>query len=194
MQQKLHSSDHKDDSNAEQIEPQVDPDSNDRMAEERPEPPHEPSHFDAGNGQGTVTGPPYDEQFQERPILDGSTQNDHAEAAVPNPYRGMSDPAMIKRQPALNKAKSSRWLIASAIAAAVISVVLLALAPWSPLWSGVGVLIAVGGLLLMLVIRASKIKPKVRLRLEALLLGIVWAVPLAIALSILFTSADEIWP
>ena len=61
----------------------------------RDETPHEATRFDAGNGQGTVSGPP-DGETQDRPILDGSTQGAAAEREVDNPRRGMEDPGLVR--------------------------------------------------------------------------------------------------
>lgn len=191
MRQEEHPGIHAD--NAGAIEPEVDPDSKERLAEERPDPPHAATHFDAGTGQGTVDGPPYDSPLQERPILDGSTMNEAAEATVPNPYRGQADPAAIKRQPALNSTSTNRWLFASIVAVVVVTVVLLLLFPWNPLWCGIGIVVALLGVLLMLVVRASRMRLRARLRTEAVLLASVWLVPLAIIVGVLITSADEIW-
>lgn len=178
---------------ADRIEPEVDPDSQERIAEEHPDPPHAASRFDAGTGQGTVTGPPYDSDFQERPILDGSTQSPAAEASIPNPYRGETDPAAVHRQPALNSTSTNRWLIASVIAAAVVVAVLLLLLQWSPLWCGIGIVVALVSLILMLVVRASPLPLKPRLRVEAALMAVLWLVPLAIIITVLITAADQIW-
>ncbi len=60
------------------------------------EAPHEADRLDAGNGQGTVSGPP-DGETQDRPVLDGSTQGDEAERSVENPRKGMEDPGLIRR-------------------------------------------------------------------------------------------------
>lgn len=177
----------------ENIEPAVDPDSQERLAEEIPEPPHTASRFDAGTGQGTVTGPDYGEALQERPILDGSTQNDFTESTVPNPHRGQVDPAAVHHQPALNSTSTNRWLIASTIAAVIVSGVLLLLLRFDPLWCGIGIIVALVGLLLVLGVRMSRIGRRARLRIEAVLLAIIWLVPLAIIVSVLVASADEIW-
>lgn len=59
-------------------------------------PVREPSRFDAGDGQGTSSGPPKDVDVQERPILDGSTEPDTVEREVENPRRGMEDPGLIR--------------------------------------------------------------------------------------------------
>ncbi len=176
-----------------EIEPEIDPDSDKRLLEELPETAHTATRFDAGTGQGTVSGPPKGVDFQERPILDGSTQDPVAESSVPNPHRGQDDPAAMKRQPALNSTNTNRWLIASVIAAAVMTVVLLVLMPWNPLWCGIGVTVALVGVLAMLAVRASRIGLKARLRIDAVLMAIVWLVPLAIFIVVLLTSADEIW-
>lgn len=52
-------------------------------------------HHDAGDGQGTVSGPPAGE-VQDRPVLDGSTMSDEAERSVDNPRRGMEDPGLVR--------------------------------------------------------------------------------------------------
>lgn len=176
----------------EDVEPRIDPDSQERLAEELPEAPYPASRYDAGTGQGTVSGPPYGEELQERPILDGSTQDRVAEASVPNPYRGQEDPALVHRQPALNTSSTSRWMIASAVAAVVVTIPLLLLSPWNPLWCGIGIFIALIGLLAMLVVRSTGLRTKTRLRLDAALMAMIWLVPLAILLVVLFTSIDRI--
>lgn len=61
--------------------------------EGRPEEPHAASRFDAGTGQGTVSGPPPGET-QDRPILDGSTEGGEAERGTVNPHRGRADPSL----------------------------------------------------------------------------------------------------
>lgn len=127
------------------VEPAVNPDSPEREREQMPEPAHPATHFDAGTGQGTVTGPPRDSPLQERPILDGSTQNYVAEATVPNPNRGESDPAQMKEQPALNSTNTNRWLFAAVIAATIMTIVLLLLMPWNPMWCGIGITVALVG-------------------------------------------------
>lgn len=173
-------------------EPPLDPDSKERLLEESPELPHAASRFDAGTGQGTVSGPSKDQAFQDRPILDGSTQGPAAEASVPNPHRGQSDPATIGRQPALNSTKTDRWLISSTLAAAVVTAVLL-LAQFDPVWSGVGIVVALVGLLAMLVVRISKLGRRPRLRTMAVLLAVTWLVPLAVIITIMIGRADQIW-
>lgn len=175
------------------IEPSVNPDSPKRESQHMPEPPHPATHFDAGTGQGTVTGPPHDSPLQERPILDGSTQHYVTEAAAPNPNRGESDPAQVKHQPALNTTNTNRWLFAAAAAAAIMTVVLLLLMPWNPVWCGIGITVALVGVLAMLAVRASRIGRAARLRIDAALLAIVWLVPLAIFIFVLLTSAASIW-
>lgn len=172
---------------------QLDPDDKERQLEERPDPPHPASRFDAGTGQGTVRGPSHAEQFQDRPILDGSTQSPEAEASVPNPYRGQSDPATVGRQPALNSTKTDRWLISSTVAAVVVTVVLLLLARFDPVWSGVGIVAAVVGLVAMLVVRLSGARRTASLRLMAALMVFTWAVPLAVIISIMIGRSDRIW-
>lgn len=174
-------------------EPPLDPDSKERLLEESPELPHPASRFDAGTGQGTVSGPSKDQAFQDRPILDGSTQDPAAEASVPNPHRGQSDPATIGRQPALNSTKTDRWLISSTVAAALVTAVLLLLAQFDPVWSGVGIVVALVGLLAMLVVRISKLGRRPRLRTMAVLLAVTWLVPLAVIITIMIGRADQIW-
>lgn len=61
--------------------------------------PHPATRYDAGSGQGTVSGPPYGEATQDRPVLDGSTMSPEAERAVDNPWRGIYDPE-LRRHPA----------------------------------------------------------------------------------------------
>lgn len=173
--------------------PEVYPDPRDSAVEEHLDPPHGATRFEAPAGHGTAEGPPYGQQFQERPVLDGSTQSSGAEAATPNPYRGQEDPATMARQPALNTTSTTRWLIASVIAAVILVVTLLLLSPWNPVWCGVGVTFALVGVLAMLVVRATRMPRKPRLRLEAVLMALVWLVPLAIIVTVVITSADEIW-
>ncbi|WP_449281279.1 hypothetical protein [Leucobacter sp.] len=175
------------------LEPAVDPDGRERLAEERPDAPHPATRFDAGTGQGTVTGPPHDIDHLDRPILDGSTMSDEAEASVPNPHRGQVDPALAHRQPALTNTSTTRWLVAAIVAAVVVSAALFALYPWNPLWCSIGIGFALVALLAMLAVRATKLSRPVRLRVEAVLLGAIWLVPLAIFIAVLATSADEIW-
>lgn len=175
------------------LEPAVDPDAGERVAEERPDAPHGPSRFDAGTGQGTVDGPPAEAELQERPILDGSTMSADAEASVPNPYRGQTDPAQMRRQPALNSTNTQRWLFAAIIAFVLVGAALVALAPWDPLWCGIGLAVGLLGLVGMLLVRVSGISRPARLRLDAVLLTIIWLVPLAIILTVLITHAGEIW-
>ena len=57
--------------------------------------PHEATEFDAGNGQGTVSGPPKGD-VQQRPVMDGSTQSAAEEHSVDNPRRGMEDPGLVR--------------------------------------------------------------------------------------------------
>lgn len=59
-------------------------------------PVRKPTRFDAGDGQGTSPGAPKDTDVQERPILDGSTEPDSVERAVPHARRGMEDPGLIR--------------------------------------------------------------------------------------------------
>ncbi len=174
-------------------EPMIDPDSTQRLADELPEPAHPATEFDAGTGQGTVSGPPRDTDLQQRPILDGSTQDDIAEATVPNPHRGQYDPATIKRQPALNSARTDRWMIAGVAAAVLVSIVLFLLLPYNPLWCGIGILVAIAGLVAMGAIRLSGLPLPQRLRMDAVLMAVIWLVPLAIFIAVLVTSSDEIW-
>lgn len=175
------------------VEPIMNPDSPKQERSQIPDPPHAASRFDAGNGQGTVSGPPHDGPLQERPVLDGSTQSYTAEASVPNPYRGETDPAQMIDQPALNSTNTNRWLISAVIAATILTIALLLLMPWNPVWCGIGVTIALVGVLAMLAVRASRITLKKRLRIDAVLMGIVWVVPLIIFIVVLLTSADSIW-
>lgn len=174
-------------------EPDIDPDSDELLAQERPDPPHPPTRFDAGNGQGVAVNPPLDSGVQERPILDGSTQSAVAEASVPNPYRGQDDPGTISHQPALNTTGTGRWIVAGSVATALMTLLLLLLAQWNPIWCGVGVAVAVVSLLLMLAVRASKRPLRRRLRIEAILLAVIWLVPLAIFIWTLVAFSDEIW-
>lgn len=175
-------------------EPEVDPDSPERLTEERPDAPHDATRFEAPAGHGTADGPPYGQEFQERPVLDGSTQSDEAEASVPNPHRGQADPATIARQPALNSTRSSRWLVASCVAAVILVLGLLLLARWEPVWCGVGVVVALVALVLMLVLRASRMEQRSKLRAAAVLMAVLWLVPLAVILSVLVGRREEIWP
>lgn len=171
----------------------VDPDSDKRLAEELPQPAHGASRFDAGTGQGTVSGPPHDGLFQERPILDGSTQGPLTEATVPNPSRGQADPAGIIRQPALNSTHSTRWLASSLVAVVILTVVMLLLLQWSPLWCGLGIAFILLATLAMLIVRASSMSRRMRLRLEAVLHWLIWLVPLVIIISVLIGHRDDIW-
>lgn len=177
----------------EELEPTVDPDGQERLAEEHPDAPHPATRFDAGTGQGTVGGPPHDIDELERPILDGSTMSAEAEASVPNPHRGKIDPALEHRQPALTSTSTTRWLVAAIIAAVLMSAALFALYPWNPLWCSIGIGFALVALLAMLAVRATGLSRPARLRVEAALLGAIWVVPLAIFITVLATSADEIW-
>lgn len=178
---------------ADGLEPAIDPDGQERLAEEHPDAPHEATRFDAGTGQGTVTGPPHDIAHLDRPILDGSTMSDEAEASVPNPHRGQVDPALAHRQPALTSTSTTRWLVAAIVAAVLVSAALFALYPWNPLWCSIGIGFALVALLAMLAVRATRLSRPARLRVEAALLGSIWVVPLAIFITVLATSADEIW-
>ncbi len=60
---------------------------------------HEATRYDAGDGQGTVSGPPYGRATQDRPVLDGSTLSREEEREVVNPWRGIYDPE-LRRHPA----------------------------------------------------------------------------------------------
>lgn len=175
------------------IEPEVNPDAAARELQEQPDAPHTATRFDAGTGQGTSSGPPYGAAYQERPILDGSTMSPRAEASVPNPYRGQSDPGAVSHQPALNTTNTNRWLFASVIAGVIVVVVLLLLMPWSPVWCSVGVAVALVALLLALVVRVSRMPRPARLWAEAFLLAIIWIVPLIIILTVVISSANDIW-
>lgn len=175
------------------LEPVVDPDSAERLAEERPDVPHAASRFEASNGAGTVSSPPRDSGLLEHPILDGSTQSAYAEATVPNPHRGQVDPALVTKQPALNSTNTSRWLIAATVATVVVTAVLLLLTQWNPVWCGVGIVVALVSLLVMLLVRASRMPPRPRLRIDALLMAVIWLVPLAIIIWTLVVNGDEIW-
>lgn len=175
------------------LEPIMDVDAGERVAEERPDPPHPASRFDAGTGQGTVSGPRWDTELLEHPVLDGSTQSAEAEASVPNPYRGRNDPALVRLQPALNNTSTRRWLYSGIVAFFLLGVALILLSPWDPLWCGIGLAVGFLGLLGMVLVRASKIVQPARLRLDAVLLAIIWLVPLAIVLTVMIGHADEIW-
>lgn len=174
------------------IEPSVDPDGREQLAHEWSEAPHPATRFDAGTGQGTVSAP-REGAFQERPILDGSTQSNFVEATVPNPYRGERDPSRISDQPALNTTSTNRWMFASVVAAVIVVVALFALFPWSPVWCTIGITFALVGLLAMLAVRASPLGLKARLRIDAVLMALIWLVPLIIILTVMLTNADEIW-
>lgn len=178
----------------EPVEPAVDPDSKERLNEEILDPPHEATRFEAPNGQGTSDGPPYDQEFQERPVLDGASQSPEAEASVPNPYRGQADPARMTRQPALNSTSTDRWLIASSVAGTILIVLLLLLIRWNPFWCAVGVVFTLIALVAMLGLRLTGIGRKARLRIDAVLMALIWLVPLTIAISVVAGSAHEIWP
>lgn len=58
------------------------------------ETPHPATRYDAGNGQGTIHAWPHG-KTQDRPVLDGSTQDREIEAEVDNPWRGIDDPGLI---------------------------------------------------------------------------------------------------
>ncbi|CAG7612125.1 hypothetical protein ACFPZL_07250 [Leucobacter soli] len=174
------------------IEPAMDPDSAERLDEERPDAPHGPSRFDAGTGRGTVLGPPAGE-FQERPILDGSTMSADAEASVPNPNRGQADPALVHNQPALTSASTNRWMFSAVAAFVVVGAVLLLLARWDPLWCSIGLAVGLIGLLGMLVVRATGLRRPARLWVDAGLLAMIWLVPLAIIVSVVVGHRDRIW-
>lgn len=178
---------------AQEVEPVIDPDSAEREHEEIRERPHGPSRFDAGTGQGTVSGPPKHTDLQERPILDGSTQSDAVEASVPNPYRGQADPAQMKRQPALNSTSTDRWLFAGMVAYVLLAIALVALSRWDAFWCGVGLAVGLLGLVAMLIVRATGIRRPLRLRIDAVLLTVIWLVPLAIILTVMISRADQIW-
>ncbi len=175
------------------IEPRINSDSHQRMRQEKRDPSHAGSRFDAGTGQGTVSGPPHDGPLQERPVLDGSTQSYAVESTVPNPNRGEDDPGRIAHQPALNTSNTNRWLFAAVIAATIMTGVLLLLLPWSPFWCGIGITVALVGVLAMLAIRASGVSLRRRLRIDAILMAVVWLVPLTIFIVVLLTSAEAIW-
>lgn len=175
------------------IEPEVDPDSSELLAEEHLDPAHGPSRFDAGTGQGTVDGPPYDREFQERPILDGSTLSAEAEASVPNPHRGESDPALIHRQPALNTTSTNRWIYSGIVAYLVVGAVLIALFRWDPLWCSIGLAVGLLALAAMLIVRATKLERPARLWVDAALMAVLWLVPLAIIVSIMIGRSEQIW-
>lgn len=174
------------------LEPEIDPDSGLRIAEEHPDPPHTATRFDAGTGQGTVSESHYGDKTLDHPVLDGSTMSPEAEASVPNPSRGESDPATMHNQPALHTTSTTRWLFSSAIAGVFVVVILLLLAPFSPVWCGVGVAVALVALLAVLAVRASRIRRPARLYIEAVLLMIIWLVPLIIIITVLVTAADDI--
>ena len=175
-------------------EPRIAPDSKKRLAEEHPDPPHAASRFEASDGAGTVSGPPHDRPLQEHPVLDGSTESAEAEATTPNPTRGLSDPAMVTRQPALNTTGTNRWLIAGNLAAVILVGVLLLLARFDPVLTGIGIVITLLLLMLMLVERARSVRLGRKLKSEAILLWVLWLAPLAIILIVMLRSADEIWP
>lgn len=177
----------------EPVEPEINPDSYRWVERERPEPAHRATRFDAGTGQGTVSGPPYEYELQERPILDGSTMGPVTEASVPNPYRGQADPSAMHSQPALHTTNTNRWLFASVGAGAIVTTVLLLLLPWSPVWCSAGVAVTLVSLLLVLTVRASRLRRPARLRVEAALLWVIWLVPLAIIVTVLLTSTGEMW-
>lgn len=151
------------------------------------DPVHEESTLEASNGLGTSQGPPLDGGELNHPILDGSTQSDLAEATVENPHRGQIDPALITRQPALNRTSSTRWIIAAAVALIVVSGVLIALFEWNPLWSAIGIAFALFCFIAMIVMRQVDMTQRARLRTDAILLGLLWVVPLAIA-GVIFAS------
>lgn len=156
--------------------------------------PHPASEFDAGDGQGTVSGPPLDGGVLRHPILDGATQSDAAEATVPNPYRGVNDPGTIGKQPALNTATSTRWLLAGVFATVVVAIPLVLLARVDPVWTGIGLAAALIGLLLMLGARWMRMEQQRRLRTMAILLAWIWIVPVAVIVTVLITRSDQIFP
>lgn len=158
------------------------------------EPPRQPSRFDAGTGQGTSSGPPDDVEFQDRPVLDGSTLSDASEAQVRNPHRGQADPGSETKQEPLNTGSSLIWLIAANLAAVALTAWLLFLFPWNPVLSSVGVLFVILGLVAMLIIRRLRMRRQRKLRVEALILLVIWIVPFGCGLAILFTSLYQYLP
>lgn len=175
------------------VEPAIDADSPERLDEEILEVPHEATHFDAGTGGGTVSGVNDDAATQDRPLLDGSTMSPITERTVPNPYRGVEDPATITRQPALNSTSTNRWLFSGVVATALMSLVLLLLAQYNPLPTSIAIVIALAAMLLMLLVRLTGIETKLRLRFDAILLAVIWLVPLSVIVTTLITYRDLIW-
>ena len=175
-------------------EPVIAPDSKRLLENELHDRPHAASRFEASDGAGTVSGPPRGERLQEHPVLDGSTESAEAEASTPNPTRGMSDPAMVSRQPSLTSSGTNRWLLAGNVAAVLMVTVLLLLARFAPLLTGIGIVATLVLLMLMLVVRARSVRLGTKLKEEALLLWLLWVVPLAIVGVVLFQSAAVIWP
>lgn len=121
-------------------------------------------------------------------VLEGADLSPSEEARVANPYRGMVDPAVVRKQPALNFTSSTRFLIAGVVAAAVVSAVLLALFAWNAAWATFGIAFAITALAVMWILRAVDMQQKMRLRTDALLLAAIWTVPLAIAFTIFFSG------
>ncbi len=72
------------------------------------EPKHAASRFDAGNGQGTISKWTEGKTL-DHPVLDGSTQGWKAEHDVPNPWRGLEDPALT-RHPEDKRRGRWHWL------------------------------------------------------------------------------------
>lgn len=171
----------------------MDPDSRRRLAEEITEAPHKATRYDAGTGQGTSHGPPRGVAFQDRPVLDGSTQSYVVEHSVPNPTRGEDDPQSVTHQPALTSASTNRWMFASVVAAVLVVTALFLLYQWSPVWCTVGITVAMVGLLLMLAVRLSPLRLKSRLRVDAAIMAMIWLVPLVIIVTVMLVNADQIW-
>lgn len=60
-----------------------------------PDSPHAADGLDAGTGQGTVHDAHYGARTLDHPVLDGSTETAGSQAKTENPYRGISDPALV---------------------------------------------------------------------------------------------------
>lgn len=158
-----------------------------------PDPVRPPSRFDAGSGQGTVTGNPFKGmKYQEHPLLDGSTMSHEAEALVVNPHRGEESPARELKQEALTTASTTRYLMSGIVAAILITVALLFLLQWEPVLSGIGILVVLFGLFAMLIVRGTHRSRPTRLRIEASILTVMWVAPITLGIIALVRSLDEI--
>lgn len=118
------------------------------------------------------------------PVLEGSHMSAEEEARVKNPNRGDTQPTAWDHQPALQTAKSSRWLFSGLIAALIWIIVHGFLLRWDPVLAIISIGFVVVVFAAMVVILWLHTGRRRKLHVDAALLSAIWLVPLVLAIVI----------